>query len=106
MNTLMSSTERVWEALKDVNDPEMPISLVDMGMIYGVEVEGANARIQVGLTSTACPAIDWIKEDITERLLQESIEKVEVELVWDPPWTNERITEEGRFILTTWGISV
>ncbi len=97
---------RVFEALKEVNDPEMPISLVDMGMVYDVAVEGKNAKIQLGLTATACPAVEFIMHDIDERLKQEGCEDVEVELVWDPPWTKERISEEGRFILSTWGISV
>lgn len=100
------SEAQIWEALKDVNDPEMPISLVDMGMIYDVTLNEKSARIQLGLTSTACPAIDFIFEDIRERLQEEGLEDVAVELVWDPPWTNDRITEEGRFILSTWGISV
>ena len=97
---------RVWEALKDVNDPEMPISVVDLGMIYGVTVEGQTAKIQLGLTATACPAIEFIREDISKRLRQEGFQSVEIELVWDPPWTKERISEEGRWKLRRWGISV
>jgi len=97
---------RVFEALKEVNDPEMPISLVDMGMVYDVAVEGRCAKVRLGLTATACPAVEFIVHDIDERLKQEGCEDVEVELVWDPPWTKERISEEGRFILSTWGISV
>lgn len=97
---------QVWEALKDVNDPEMPISLVDMGIVYGVTVEGRTAKVQLGLTATACPAIEFIREDITNRLRQEGFQNVEIELVWDPPWSKERISEEGKFMLRTWGISV
>ena len=97
---------QIWEALKDVNDPEMPISLVDMGMIYSVSVEQSIAHIQLGLTATACPAIEFIFYDIRERLAQEGLEKVKIELVWNPPWTKDRITEEGRIALQHWGISV
>ncbi len=97
---------QIWEALKEVEDPEMPISLVDMGMVFDVSVEGANTKIQLGLTATACPAIDFIFYDIRERLKKEGCEDIEIELVWDPPWTKERISEEGRFILSTWGLSV
>lgn len=97
---------RILEALKEVNDPEMPVSLVDMGMIYGVRVEGQSVHIELGLTATACPAIEFIFSDIRERLAQEGCSQVDIELVWDPPWTKSRISEEGRFILTTWGLSV
>lgn len=100
------SREGILNALKDVNDPEMPISLVDMGIVYDVEVEENKVVIQLGLTSTACPAMDFIRQDIEDRLRQDSINEVEIEWVWDPPWTNDRISEEGRFILSTWGISV
>lgn len=107
MMSVCSLTEtRVWEALKEVNDPEMPISLVDMGMVYGVKVDDTRVRIELGLTATACPAIEFIREDITNRLQQEGLPAVEIELVWDPPWTKDRISEEGRLILSTWGISV
>ncbi len=101
----MLSEEQVWQALRDVNDPEMPISLVDMGMVYGVDVEGRTVKVRLGLTATACPAIEFIREDITKRLQQEGFEHIEIELVWDPPWTKERISEEGKFKLRRWGIS-
>ena len=100
------SRQRVLEALKDVNDPEMPISVVDMGMVYGVRVEGGRVEIELGLTATACPAVDFIFHDIRQRLAQEGCDDVQIELVWDPPWTKDRISDEGRFILTTWGLSV
>lgn len=98
--------ERVWEALRDVHDPEMPISLVDMGMVYGVTVEGRATKVQLGLTATACPAIEFIRQDISERLRREGFQQIEIELVWDPPWTKDRISEQGKLILSTWGISV
>ncbi len=98
--------DRVWEALRDVTDPEMPISLVDMGMVYGVWVEGCCARIRLGLTATACPAMDFICQDVRERLQQEGFTEIEIEFVWDPPWTKERMTEEGKIALRHWGVSV
>jgi len=104
--TALRSQEQVWEALKEVDDPEMPISLVDMGMVYDVHIEGGHVCIELGLTATACPAIDFIFSDIRERLGQDGYDDVEIELVWDPPWTKERISDEGRFALSTWGVSV
>jgi metal-sulfur cluster biosynthetic enzyme len=106
-SALLPLTEaQVWEALKEVNDPEMPISLVDMGMIYGVSLENGTAHIQLGLTATACPAIEFIFHDIRERLAHEGLKQVEIELVWDPPWTKARISTEGQIALQHWGISV
>ena len=104
--TKVCTEERIWQALKDVDDPEMPISLVDMGMVYAIQIQNHRVKIQLGPTSTACPALDFIREDIEQRLRQENIDEVEIEWVWDPPWTNDRISEEGKFILTTWGVSV
>jgi len=101
--------KQVWEALHDVEDPEMPISIVDLGLVYEVQVQpSGQVSIKLGLTATACPAIDFICEDIRTRLTQEGIQpdEIEIELVWDPPWTKARISEEGRFQLRSWGISV
>lgn len=107
MSVITRLTEaHVWEALRDVTDPEMPISLVDMGMVYDVIVEGRKAHIALGLTATACPAMDFITFDVRERLQQEGFAEIEIEFVWDPPWTKERMSEEGKIALRHWGISV
>lgn len=108
MTTLELTETQIWDALKEVNDPEIPISLVDMGMIYGVKIEERNVQILLGLTATACPAIEFIFTDIRERLAQDGLKRDEIaiKLVWDPPWTKSRISEEGRIALQHWGISV
>ncbi len=99
--------EAVWRALHEVADPEFPISLPDLGLIYGVDVEDGVARIEVTFTASACPCVEFIKWDIRERLLQESeITAVDVEVTWDPPWTAERITERGRRALKRAGVAV
>jgi len=95
-----------WDALDEVLDPEIPISLPELGLIYGVEVEGGVARISLTYTATGCPCMEFIREDITDRLESESwIDSVELVEVWDPPWTTERITAEGRAKLRTLGVS-
>lgn len=101
--------ERCHRALYDVSDPEFPISVVDLGLIYGVETgdEGASVTVRLSFTATACPCMDFIKWDIRERLLEEpGVERVEIEVTWDPPWTTSRITERGRRILQRAGVSV
>lgn len=96
----------VWAALKDVRDPELPISIVDMGLVYEVRVEGRKAELDITFTATACPCADFIIEDIRTRLLREpTIEDVQINIVWDPPWTNDRLTADGRELLRAFGVS-
>ena len=103
---ISNEVESVWAALKEVLDPELPISIVDMGLVYDVRVEGSRAELDMTFTATACPCMDFIMYDIKARLLQEPfIEEVEINVVWDPPWTNERLTPEGRELLRAFGVS-
>ncbi len=96
----------VRELLGEVLDPELPISIVELGLVYGIEVEGAAARVSLTFTATACPCMEFIKEDVRDRLLREPwLDAVEVEEVWDPPWTRDRITEEGRRKLKRLGVA-
>lgn len=102
-----STEESVWRALHEVSDPEFPISLPDLGLVYGVDVDGRTVRVTISLTASACPCIEFIKWDIRDRLLQEAdIDVVEVEITWDPPWTASRITERGRRALRKAGVTV
>jgi metal-sulfur cluster biosynthetic enzyme len=102
-----SIEESVWRALHEVSDPEFPISLPDLGLVYGVAVDGRTARVTVSFTASACPCVEFIKWDIRDRLLQEAdIDAVDVEITWDPPWTVERITKRGRRALRKAGVTV
>ena len=96
----------VWIWLKDVLDPELPISIVDMGLVYDVRVAGKAVELDITFTATACPCADFIMDDIRTRLLQEpACDGVEINIVWDPPWTNERLSTEGRELLRAFGVS-
>ena len=96
----------LWDALRDVNDPEIPISLVDMGLIVAVSRRDDVAKIKLTLTAMGCPATDFITDDIRERLLREpGVRQVEIEIVWDPVWTKARLSEEGVDAMRAWGIS-
>ncbi|MFE4430000.1 metal-sulfur cluster assembly factor [Peribacillus butanolivorans] len=93
-------------ALQDVTDPEFPISIVDMGLIYGVEKQENKALVTMTYTSTGCGCMQWIESDIKNRLLQEeNINTVEVEVVWSPAWTVDQMSEAGKQKLKTWGVS-
>ena len=102
----LNDTAAVWSALKEVMDPEFPISLVDLGLIYDVRRRDRMVEIDLTFTATACPCMDFIHEDIRERLLREAdIDEVKINQVWDPPWTADRISEEGRKVLKNFGVA-
>ena len=101
---MLVTSEEVRGALREVLDPEYPISLVDLGLIRGIEVDGTTARIKLTYTCMGCPAMDMIQEDIQERLLQmEGIDEVEIEVVWDS-WSRKDITPLGRERLREVGV--
>jgi metal-sulfur cluster biosynthetic enzyme len=96
----------LWRALCEVADPELPVSLVDLGLICDVRRDGGTAEVDVTFTASACPCMEFIMEDIRERLLQEGgIESVTVRDVWDPPWTSECMTEHARALLKSFGVA-
>ncbi|HEV2416078.1 MAG TPA: metal-sulfur cluster assembly factor [Candidatus Dormibacteraeota bacterium] len=100
-------TDKLWQALADVQDPEMPINLVDLGVIYAVEEKDGVVAVDLTFTAMGCPASDFILEDVRERLLQEpGVNEVHINVVWDPPWTTQRITQQGRDALEEWGLAV
>jgi metal-sulfur cluster biosynthetic enzyme len=97
--------EGVWTLLHEVLDPEIPISLVDLGLVYGVSVVDDAVEVRLTYTATACPCMEFIREDVTDRLEREPwIRRVTLVDVWDPPWTTERITPEGRRKLRRLGV--
>ncbi len=91
--------------LDEVLDPELPISLVELGLVYGVGFDDGTARVDLTFTATACPCMDFIKQDVRDRIAMEPwVERVEINEVWDPPWTTARISEEGRRKLARLGV--
>ena len=88
-------TAVVRAALREVLDPEYPVSIVDLGLIRGVEVSGSTVRVRMTYTSMGCPCMDMIQDDVRERLRAlPGVERVEIEVVWEP-WTREHISAEG-----------
>jgi len=95
-----------WDALLEVMDPEIPISVVDMGLIVELAEQDGIVDLKLTFTAMGCPAMDFIMDDIRARLLQEpGIRQVNIEIVWDPVWTKARLSEDGIDIMRTWGIS-
>jgi metal-sulfur cluster biosynthetic enzyme len=100
-------TKRLWAALAEVQDPEMPVNLVDLGVIYGIAENDGVVEVDLTFTAMGCPASDFILDDVRDRLLRESgVREVRVNVVWDPPWTVGRMTQEGRDALEAWGLAV
>lgn len=99
--------DAVWEALGQVLDPEIPaVSVVDMGMIKDVSVDGTHAHVTFLPTFTGCPAIAIIEDDIRAGVKTvDGIDEVTVTATFDPPWTSGRITEEGRVKLKDFGLA-
>ncbi|MGH2494986.1 MAG: metal-sulfur cluster assembly factor [Ktedonobacteraceae bacterium] len=96
----------LWDALRDVTDPEIPISVVDMGLIVALSRDGGAVNVKLTFTAMGCPATEFIMDDIRARLLREpGVETVHIEVVWDPVWTKARLSEDGIEIMRTWGIS-
>ena len=96
----MPSQEEIVEALRGVEDPELGMDIVELGLFYEAEVEGNDVKVTYSLTSMGCPAGPMIQEDI-ERAVAEipGVESVSSELTFEPPWTPDRMSDDAKFIL-------
>ncbi len=113
---------RVWDRLYEIDDPEMPVSIVDLGLIYGVRVvedeegrhesdnsdaAGARVVIDMTLTYTGCPARKMLTDEVREAVADvDGVESVDLDLVWSPNWSLEMVTAQGRADLREFGLSV
>jgi metal-sulfur cluster biosynthetic enzyme len=96
----MATREEVVEALRQVEDPELGMDIVDLGLMYDVEVDGSKVKVIYSLTSMGCPVGPMIDEQIGEvTRAVPGVEEVETELTWDPPWSPEKMSDDAKFIL-------
>jgi FeS assembly SUF system protein len=92
--------DQVMEALREVNDPELYINVVDLGLIYDVQIDGGNVNITMTLTTPACPMNQYIGGQVETALKEvEGVEKVGVNIVWSPPWNPELMSEDAKLEL-------
>ncbi len=107
-STSLPPLEDVEEAMRDVVDPELGINVVDLGLVYGIEVtDDAVAKIDMTLTSAACPLTDVIEDQSRAALIGSGLcTELEINWVWLPPWGPDKITDDGREQLRALGFTV
>ena len=99
-------TTKVWKALHAVTDPEIPVlSILDLGIITDVRVDNDGVAVDMTPTFAGCPALDMIRDTIKESIAGLGEERVTVNIVYDPPWTTDRITDAGRRTLKEFGLA-
>jgi metal-sulfur cluster biosynthetic enzyme len=94
----MPAEQDILRALHAVSDPEVGVNIVDLGLIYSVEIDGGRVRIVMTMTTPACPMHFYLTEEVRETILAEfeEVGEVEVQLVWEPAWSPRMISERGR----------
>ena len=96
----MSVKEKIIEEIKKIYDPEIPVNIYELGLIYDVQVDNNLARIKMTLTSPNCPVAESLPNDVKDGAMQvEEIEDVDVQLVWDPPWTKDMMSDAAKLEL-------
>jgi metal-sulfur cluster biosynthetic enzyme len=103
----MDVEARLWRALREVEDPEIPISVVGMGLIVAVAYrpDTRTADLKITYTAMGCPAMEFIEEDIRAACLADpDVDAVDIEVVWDPVWTKSRIRAEARDAMRRLGV--
>ena len=97
----MSKKEQIIEEIRKIYDPELPVNIYELGLIYDIEVENEKfVKIKMTLTTPNCPVAETLPNDVKEGAMQvEGIEKVDLELVWDPPWTQDMMSVAAKLEL-------
>jgi metal-sulfur cluster biosynthetic enzyme len=105
----VSVEARLWEALRGVEDPEIPVSVVGMGLIVSLSYRADErlASLEITFTAMGCPAMEFIQDDIRDALLRDpDVDAVNIEVVWDPVWTKARLRDDARVRMRELGIAV
>ena len=96
----MVTNEQVYEALRNCYDPELPVNLVDLGLIYDVKVDDDNVNVVMTLTARGCPAHSFISEQVREEVAKiAGVKSANVQVVWDPPWNISRLSDAAKLQL-------
>ncbi|OFW14614.1 MAG: hypothetical protein A3F69_00360 [Acidobacteria bacterium RIFCSPLOWO2_12_FULL_66_10] len=95
----MAMTEAdVRQALREVVDPELGVNIVDLGLVYGIEIDGTRARIVMTMTNPACPLLDYLKDLVNSAVKERvpDVHEVDIEIVWEPPWSPDMMSDAAR----------
>jgi metal-sulfur cluster biosynthetic enzyme len=92
----MTQEDLVFEVLKECFDPEIPLNIVDLGLVYAVKVHPDTVNVQMSMTSPQCPSHVGIREDVKNKLTDAGFPNPQIDLVWEPAWSPQRISEAGR----------
>lgn len=99
-NEFLNKEVEVTEALKTIYDPEIPVNIYDLGLIYEIDVQENTVNIEMTLTAPGCPAIDFIMDEINEKVQAiDGVDMVNINLVFEPPWDKEMMSEEAKLEL-------
>ena len=96
----MDTKNKIIEEIKKIYDPELPVNIYELGLIYDVKVEGRKAKIKMTLTTPNCPVAETLPKEVKEGAMQvEGIDDVDLQLVWDPPWTKDMMSDAAKLEL-------
>ena len=96
----MELKDKIIEEIRKIYDPELPVNIYDLGLIYDIKIEGRKAEIKMTLTTPNCPVAESLPKDVKDIAMQvEEIEDVDLDLVWDPPWDKDMMSEAAKLEL-------
>ena len=96
----METKEKVIEEIKKIYDPELPVNIYELGLIYDIKINGTKAEIKMTLTTPNCPVAESLPKEVKEGAMQvEEIDDVDLQLVWDPPWTKDMMSDAAKLEL-------
>ncbi|MBI3962337.1 MAG: metal-sulfur cluster assembly factor [Deinococcus sp.] len=101
------TSEDILNALRVVHDPEIPVNVVDLGLVYEAEISEGRVDVKMTLTSMGCPVMDQLKQDAELAILGvPGVQEAHVEFVWSPAWNKDMVTEQGKRMLRMYGYPV
>ncbi|MDC0043672.1 SUF system Fe-S cluster assembly protein [Candidatus Pelagibacter sp.] len=92
--------EKIIDEIRKIYDPELPVNIYELGLIYDIKVENVTAKVKMTLTTPNCPVAESLPKEVKDSIMQvEGIEKVDLDLVWDPPWNKDMMSEAAKLEL-------
>ena len=96
----MDTKNKIIEEIRKIYDPELPVNIYELGLIYDIKVDGSKAEIKMTLTTPNCPVAESLPKEVKEGAMQvEGIDDVDLQLVWDPPWTKDMMSDAAKLEL-------